>query len=94
MFQIVANSANGIDVDKFDYLKRDCYNIGLEYSYDSSRIIKEARVIDGDICYPVKLAHQIYNLYQVRYRLHKEIFQHPALKAIDFMIADILILLK
>ena len=94
MYQIVANMVNGIDVDKFDYLKRDSYNIGLEYSYDSSRIIKEARVIDGDICYPVKLAHQIYNLYHVRYRLNKEIFQHPALKSIDFMIADVLLLLN
>jgi HD superfamily phosphohydrolase len=39
MFQIVSNSLNSIDVDKFDYLARDCYNIGMKSSYDPSRFV-------------------------------------------------------
>ena len=37
LFDIVANSRNSIDVDKFDYLARDCYNMDFKSSYDFSR---------------------------------------------------------
>ena len=39
IYQIVANKLNGLDCDKFDYIARDTYNIGLSYSFDSSRLI-------------------------------------------------------
>lgn len=47
LFDIVSNSRNGIDVDKFDYLNRDCHNIGIQSSYDASRLMKYSRVING-----------------------------------------------
>ena len=37
IYDIVANSRNSIDVDKFDYLARDCYNMDFKSSYDFSR---------------------------------------------------------
>jgi HD superfamily phosphohydrolase len=37
MFDIVANKRNSVDVDKFDYLARDCYMCGIKSSYDFSR---------------------------------------------------------
>ena len=76
-YQIVANLVNGIDVDKFDYLCRDTYNIGLEYTYDYSRIIRQARVIDDMICYPHKIARDLYLMFYTRYKLHREIYNHP-----------------
>jgi HD superfamily phosphohydrolase len=33
IFDIVANKRNSIDVDKFDYLQRDSYHIGLKDCY-------------------------------------------------------------
>lgn len=33
MWQIVANKTNSIDVDKFDYLQRDCYSAGMFLCY-------------------------------------------------------------
>ena len=33
-FQIVANERTGIDVDKFDYLLRDCYYLGVNCTLD------------------------------------------------------------
>ena len=29
LFQLVANKASGIDVDKFDYFMRDAHNLGI-----------------------------------------------------------------
>ncbi|XP_054464755.1 deoxynucleoside triphosphate triphosphohydrolase SAMHD1-like [Anoplopoma fimbria] len=44
LYEIVANKRNGIDVDKFDYLARDAYNLGIKSSFDHRRFIKFARV--------------------------------------------------
>lgn len=37
LFDIVSNQRNSVDVDKFDYLARDSYNLGMKSSYDHSR---------------------------------------------------------
>ena len=34
---IVANKRNSVDVDKWDYLARDCYMCGLKNSFDFKR---------------------------------------------------------
>jgi len=92
LFDIVSNKRNSIDVDKFDYLERDCYNIGLKSSYDSSRLMKFSRVIDDQICYSHKESHNIYELFHTRYSLHKKVYQHPVATAIDHMLADALVM--
>ena len=91
-YQIVANQINGIDVDKFDYLARDAYNIGLDAKFDSSRLIQQARVIDGNICYPDKLVYTILHMFSLRYQLFREVCNHPTVKCIEYMIRDVLLL--
>ena len=91
LYEIIANKRNNLDVDKFDYLMRDTKNIGLSYTIDCSRLILQARVIDNEICYPEKLNFTIYDLFGVRYRLHREICTHPCVQQIEFMYADVLI---
>jgi deoxynucleoside triphosphate triphosphohydrolase SAMHD1 len=90
IYQIVANKLNGLDCDKFDYIARDTYNIGLSYSFDSSRLIKEARVIDNIICFPKKCYFDISDLYYTRYKLHKQIYTHNAVRSIEYMVFDII----
>ena len=91
LYQIVANAKNGIDCDKFDYLVRDARNIGLEFTIDYLRLIDECRVIDNEICYPDKLKFNIYNIFYTRYRLHKQIYTHPVVHGLEYMILDILV---
>ena len=92
IYQIVNNKKCGIDVDKFDYLMRDPKMIGLNYSFDSSRLIEQSRVIDGNICYPDKLRQVIMDMFHTRYTLHRNIYNHPVVKSVEYMIRDILIL--
>lgn len=88
IYDIVANAKSGLDCDKFDYIVRDTYNLGLSYSFDYSRLFKQARVIDDRICFPEKEIFNIYDLYYTRYRLHKEVYNHPCVKQIEYMILD------
>lgn len=56
IFDIVANSKNSIDVDKMDYMTRDSYHLGLkDCNFDYRALIKEARVINSEICFPSKV---------------------------------------
>lgn len=92
LFDIVANKRNGLDVDKFDYFIRDSQMIGEPIKINLTRLLKSARVIDGQICYDIKDANNIYEVYNTRFRLHKQIYNHKTAKAIEYMIIDALLL--
>lgn len=90
IYQIVANKMNGIDCDKLDYIVRDTYNIGLSYSIDTSRLIMKSKVINNKICFPSKCYYELVDIFYTRYRLHKQIYTHPCVRSIEYMILDIL----
>ena len=58
MYSIVSNSYNSIDVDKFDYLLRDAFNIGLKIvHFDIGNLIDFSRVISNQLCYNYDVKH-------------------------------------
>ena len=73
LYDVVANSKNGVDTDKFDYLARDTYNIGLQgsYGFDHKRLMKFAKVIDDSICFHRKEIFNVYHLFLTRFQLHR-----------------------
>lgn len=89
-FEIVANYKSGLDCDKMDYLLRDGKNIGLNLSVDYVSLFNSARVINDTICYPENEAINIFTIFHSRYYMHKKIYNHPTLHAIDLMTTDIL----
>mgnify|MGYP005867165817 CR=1 FL=1 len=88
MFEIVANMRNSVDVDKFDYLARDCYNVGNVPQFDASRLMRFSRVIDNEICWHEKESYNMYKLFETRYSLFKTVYSHRVGNAIDCMIGD------
>jgi len=92
LFDIVSNSRNSVDVDKFDYLARDCHNLGMKCSYDCSRLMTFSRVINNEICFHHKEVYNIYELFHTRYSLFKQVYTHRVGKAVEYMILDILTL--
>lgn len=91
IFNIVNNKVCNIDVDKFDYLLRDPGHIGLDFSFDPSRIMMKSYVLGSNIIYDKSLASNIYELFYTRYKFHKEIYNHKTVKVIELMIGDALI---
>ena len=95
-YQIVANKINQLDVDKLDYIQRDCFYLGMKCAGEYSRIIHDARVFKlGDkdetiIAWPNKLQYEIFQLFATRYRLHKQVYNHPNVKACEFIIIEML----
>jgi HD superfamily phosphohydrolase len=90
-FDIVNNTKSSIDVDKFDYLQRDPRHIGLDCTFDPSRIINKSYIENNSIVYSQSVSNNIINMFSTRYRLHKEIYNHKTVKLIELMLGDALI---
>uniref|UniRef100_A0A3Q3EB99 HD domain-containing protein n=1 Tax=Labrus bergylta TaxID=56723 RepID=A0A3Q3EB99_9LABR len=99
LYEIVSNKKNGVDVDKFDYLARDSYYLGIKNNFDFHRFLQFARVCkveDKDckerkretICTRDKEEDNMYDLFYIRHRLHKRAYQHRVNKVIEHMIAE------
>lgn len=100
-YQIIANNDDGIDVDKFDYLLRDCFMTGVSCNdIDINRFVDYARVCETNdtreqrLCYPRKLQFDVSQLFLTRHRLHAQVYQHPTVRAFEMMYKDILQLLS
>ncbi|XP_069153787.1 uncharacterized protein [Solanum lycopersicum] len=91
LYDIVANGRNGIDVDKFDYIERDTRACGLRCNFQFQRLMETMRVIDNEICYRAKEYLTIHKLFSTRADLHRTVYTHPKVKAIEFMVVDALI---
>ena len=90
IFQIVSNPVNDIDVDKFDYIDRDNRCSGLKLNFEYGRIIEQARVINDNIHYPIQVKDDIYHMFFIRYRLHRQIYNHKTVKKIEILLTEAL----
>ncbi|KAJ3370163.1 SAM domain and HD [Kappamyces sp. JEL0680] len=91
LFDIVSNKRNSVDVDKFDYILRDCHNVGMTSPLNPLRLMTFSRVIDNQICFNQKEAYNLYELFHSRYTLFKQVYTHRVSTAIEYMIKDILV---
>ena len=98
MFQILANESddkfiNGVDVDKFDYLKRDCHNIGITTGFDPQRLMQFAYIDTNDhrlpLKYSVKGHEMIQEMWDARTALHRRAYQHRVVKCYDAMVLEV-----
>ncbi len=94
IFQVVSNKICLVDVDKIDYIQRDSYHIGLSNMTNYDRLISMARVVQynghAQLAWPEKLQHDILTLFETRYRLHKNVYTHHAVKSAEFIIKNML----
>ena len=98
LYQIVANKMCGIDVDKIDYLQRDSYHVGFGVNNKFERLITMCRVVEYNghqvLGWPMKLQNEILNLFNLRYRLHKQVYNHHSVKAAEYLVYSMLLEIK
>ena len=90
LYQIVNNKKSGIDVDKMDYIVRDTYKTGFKFSIDINRIIKNCRIINNNLAFNIKESYNINELFMIRFRLHNQLYHNKKVKAIEFIIVNLL----
>ena len=95
-YQIIANKQCQLDVDKIDYIQRDSFYIGeIGKNSNFKRLITDVRVVETkentfELAWCHKLNYEIFSLFTTRYRLHKSIYTHHAVKSHEYIIIDIL----
>lgn len=94
IYQIISNNLNGIDVDKFDYLTRDAINLGLKFGFDYTRLLNDAKVIDNIICYPEQMYNEVSAIFDIRYKLHKQVYTHKVVISSQYMINDMMLIME
>nr|BAJ89292.1 predicted protein [Hordeum vulgare subsp. vulgare] len=76
LYDIVANGRNGIDVDKFDYIDRDCRACGIGSNFQHWRLLEDL---------------SIHKLFTTRADLHRTVYTHAKVKAVELMLVDALV---
>jgi HD superfamily phosphohydrolase len=94
IYQIISNNFNSIDVDKFDYLIRDSKNLDLKFSFDYVRLLNDAKVINNIICYPIQMFNEVSAIFDTRYRLHKQVYNHKVVISSQYMINDMMLMME
>lgn len=89
-FTIVNNKIHGIDTDKLDYISRDNYMLGLKLNIDIDTIISKSTILDNKWSFSHDIQDEIFNIYFVRYRLYRYIYNHPKIVSFDLMFRDII----
>lgn len=96
--EIISNKRNGVDVDRLDYFIRDSVGCFGKPTVDVrvQRIFNSARLVCDDgqwqMAFEEKLALSLREMFTLRAKLHKNVYQHPVTKAIGHMIGDIVYL--
>lgn len=90
IYQIVSNHLNSLDVDKFDYITRDMTVIGKKSSFDYKPLITQAIVLNNRIAYPRDSAFVIYQLFNMRHTMHRQIYNNRGVINVNLMISDMM----
>lgn len=83
LYQIISSE---IDVDKLDYLSRDAYHTGMP-TFQANYIILNSRIdpLTNNIVFRRKAFFDIKNMFDMRIRMHEEVYQHPVSLQYDTM---------
>lgn len=94
LYEIVSNWRSGLDVDKFDYFRRDAYHLGIQRHFDHERYFKGVKVLMHDgvatISPPAKEIDTLRDMLELRKFLHRAAYQHKTVKKLEMHLIDVL----
>lgn len=89
LFEIVHSTSHGIDVDKLDYLQRDNLCVfGRSNAFSMNRILTSVCVVDDRIAFEESVAFEICELYSLRARMHRQVYQHRAVLVVEGLLKE------
>lgn len=83
----VVHSQAGVDSDRMDYLMRDTLCVfGSTHTVDAMRIIHSIRIVNGRIAFDHKVTLSIQQLFELRTRLHRQVYQHRDVLVVETLL--------
>lgn len=101
MFEIVSNWRSGLDVDRFDYFRRDAKNLGIRKEFDHGRYMQTVRATldqrNGIWTLSPCLKDKEFlreDMFELRRSLHRKAYQHKTTRKLEQHMVDVLELLE
>jgi len=101
MFEVVSNWRSGLDVDRFDYFRRDAHHLGIHKEFDHWRYMQTVRAtfdqLNGiwTLSPPDKDKDFLReDMLELRRSLHRKAYQHQTTQKLEQHMVDILELME
>ncbi|GFH41788.1 phosphodiesterase [Lactococcus hodotermopsidis] len=89
--QVVQLISSQIDCDRMDYLLRDSYYTGATYGeFDLTRIMRVITPITDGIAFKIQGMHAVEDYIVSRYQMYMQVYFHPASRAMEVLLHQLL----
>lgn len=89
--QVVQLISSQIDCDRMDYLLRDSYYSGANYSqFDLTRILRVIRPTKDGIVFEYNGMHAVEDYIVSRFQMYMQVYFHPASRAMEVLLQNLL----
>lgn len=93
-YQVIANKSCQLDVDKMDYIQRDSFHLGLNFTCDMNRILNFVRIGSTpngeELVWDRRVETDVFMLFFSRYKLHSQVYTHHTVKAFEYVVVQIM----
>ena len=87
---LVCSRETGVDVDKLDYLLRDSLAVlGAPNALAADRVVDGMRVAGDTLVFADAVAHDLVEVFRARARLHRQVYQHHGVRAVERRLLDL-----
>ena len=89
--QVVQLISSQIDVDRMDYLLRDSFFTGASYGqFDLTRILRVICPVENGIAFKRNGMHAVEDYVVSRYQMYMQVYFHPASRAMEVLLQNLL----
>ncbi|KXT84300.1 Deoxyguanosinetriphosphate triphosphohydrolase [Streptococcus sp. DD11] len=89
--QVVQLISSQIDVDRMDYLLRDSFYTGASYGqFDLTRILRVIVPVEKGIAFKRNGMHAVEDYVVSRYQMYMQVYFHPASRAMEVLLQNLL----
>lgn len=89
--QVIQLISSQIDCDRMDYLLRDSYFTGVQYGqFDLARILSSIRPVPNGIAFTYGGYHAVEDYLLSRYQMYMQVYFHPASRAMEVLLQNLL----
>lgn len=90
VYEIISSKKYGMDVDRFDYMMRDPLHTNQkDLVFHPQIYMDNFEIIDNCMVYNIKISNKIFEFFNHRYKLFKNMYLNRKSKGFDYMIADL-----
>lgn len=92
VYEVVSSKKTGLDMDRFDYMRRDPLHLGQQDLVFHPQIyLDNFKIINGEVAFSSKIAPRLYEFFHHRYRLFKNLYCNKKTQGYDYLLADLLL---